>query len=113
MIEINNAQDATLTILKPCDSDYGFDVIRLATLWEKTCPHCGNPYLRQVFVSGDKVRSRSRVQCPKCLSRTLNVPTFGEFNDPFRQFKKGWFWSIDNEGYPIFGNGQRVDPSYL
>ena len=113
MIEVNNNIDASLLVLRPCDSEHGFNSIRLAVEWERICPHCGNPYLREVFVSGDNIRNRQRVQCHKCLSRTLNVPTFLDFTDAFKQFRKGWFWNVDNEGYPVFGNGQRVDPSYL
>lgn len=111
MLEVDNELDASLNVLRPCDAERGFTSVRAVTVWDRKCPHCGNPYLREVFVSGDNIRSRYRVQCPKCLSRTLNV--YSDFSDASRQFKRGWFWFVDDEGYPVFGNGQRVDPSYL
>ena len=111
MIEANNLRDASLYILRPCDSELGFNSVSPVTLLERKCTHCGHPYLREVFVSGDNMRTRYRVQCPQCLSRTLNV--YVDFQDALRHFKRGWFWYVDDEGYPVFGNGKRVDPSYL
>ena len=104
--------DKILLELRDCDAHNGYSVSGLGTYYERNCPECGFPRLREVFTSNGKERGRrKRIQCPNCGARTFDVSIDFGTADAFMQFRRGWFWPVDDEGYPVFGNGQRVTPS--
>ena len=106
--------DNILLELKDCDSHDGYTHIGLGSYYLRKCPHCGYPRLRSVFTSNGKERGRrERIQCPNCGARTFDVSIDFGNADAFMQFRRGWFWSVDEEGYPVFGNGQRVTPHLI
>ena len=107
-----NYDDELLT-LRPCDSNRGVTTLGLGMDWLHTCPHCNHHHLREVFSVDARDNHFHRIQCPNCLSRTFDVRLDFDYSSATSQFKRGWFWFVDEEGYPVFGNGKRVTPHLI
>ena len=61
--------DNKLLELRDCDAHDGFSVSGLGSYYERKCPKCGFPRLREVFTSNGKERGRrERIQAAQTRS---------------------------------------------
>ncbi len=71
------------------------------------CKHCGKSKGLVILEYLDWGRTSTRVQCPACWFTTLSHLTICS-NYAYKDWERGRIWNTDDEGFPIYQNGQRV-----
>lgn len=82
--------------------------LRVYGTYHSSCRKCGHKSGNLVLEEEEELRNASTwyIECPKCHKRTVHALN-GDM--PYRAWNSGYIFSVDEEGCPVYANGERIN----